>query len=118
MVDAFAPHDKILIDELSVRTPVREPQPAEQLVDAPSIVSFVEVIRQLVEQIVNIPVPRGGVRRPQGFPPEHVDIPVPHGQGLQGFLQGHGSTASSSSSHVPAGAVNEPFQGFFSHLSP
>ena len=50
LVDAFAPHDiqvpeqvievpKILIDELSVRTPVREPQLAEQLVEAPSIVS-------------------------------------------------------------------------------
>ena len=44
---------------------------------------------------------------------DHVDIPVPHGRGLQGFLPGQGSTASSSSSHVRAGAVDEPFQGFF-----
>ena len=46
LVDAFAPHDihvpeqvvevpKVFIDELSVRTPVREPQLAEQLVEAP-----------------------------------------------------------------------------------
>ena len=48
LVDAFAPHDvrvpeqvievpKILIDELSVRTPVREPQLAEQVVEVPTI---------------------------------------------------------------------------------
>ena len=82
LVDAFAAHDiqvpeqvievpKILIDELSVRTPVREPQLAEQLVEAPSIVSLIEVIRQPVEQIVDIPVPRGGVRL-QCFPQNRV----------------------------------------------
>ena len=60
LVDVFAPHDihvpeqvvevpKILIDELSVRTPVREPQLAGQLVEAPSIVSLTEVVRQPVE---------------------------------------------------------------------
>ena len=118
---------KILIDELSVRTPVREPQLAEQLVEPPSIVSLIDVIRQPVEQIADIPVPRG-VRRLQGFHPEQgstalpdeqfVDIPVPHGECLQGFLPGHGSTASSSSSHVPVGAADEPFQGFFPHFSP
>ena len=51
LVDAFAPRDvrvpeqvievpKIFIDELSVRTPVREPQLAEQLVEVPTIISF------------------------------------------------------------------------------
>ena len=51
LVDAFAPHDiqvpeqvievpKVLIDELSARTPVREPQLAEQLVEVPTIISF------------------------------------------------------------------------------
>ena len=75
LVDVFAPHDinffeqvievpKILIDELSVRTPVREPQLAEQLVEVPSIISCSSL--QRMEQIVNIPVPRGGVR--QCFP--------------------------------------------------
>ena len=130
----FAPHDiqvpkqvievpKILIDELSVRTLVREPQLAEQLVEAPSIVSLIDVIRQPVEQIVDIPVLRGGERRLHGFHLERgstalpveqfVDIPVPHGESPQGFLPGHGSTDSTSSSRVPAGAVDEPFQGGF-----
>ena len=55
LVDAFAPHDiqvpeqvievpKILIDELSVRTLVREQQLAEHLVEAPSTVSLIDVI--------------------------------------------------------------------------
>ena len=100
LVDAFAPHDiqvpeqvievpKILIDELSARTPVREPQLAEQLVEVPTITSFSSLQRN-VEQLVNIPVPRGGVRRLQGFLPEQgstavpseqiVDTPVPHGE--------------------------------------
>ena len=50
LVDVFAPHDiqvpeqvievpKILIDELSARTLVREPQLAEQLVEVPTIIS-------------------------------------------------------------------------------
>ena len=143
LVDAFAPHDiqvpeqvievpKVLIDEPSVRTHVREPQLAEQLVEVPTIISF-SLLQRIVEQNVDIPVPRGGVRGLQGFPPRQsstaqlaslerisernveqiVDFP---GGGLQDFLPRHGSTASSSSSHVPAGAVDEPFQGFFSTL--
>ena len=135
LVDAFAPHDiqvpeqvievpKILIDELSARTPVREPQLAEQLVEVPTIISFSSLQRN-VEQFVNIPVPRGGVRRLQGFPPEQgsttlpsehiVDIPVPHGESLHGFLPGQGSA---SSSQFPAGAADDAFQGFFRTFSP
>ena len=138
LVDAFAQHDiqlpeqvievpKILIDELSVRTPVREPQLAEQLVEVPRIISS-SSLQRIVEQNVDAQVPRGGVRGLQGFPPGHcstalpveqiVDIPVLHGESLHGFLPGHGSAASSSSSHVPAGAADEPFQGFFSRFSP
>ena len=73
-----------------------------------------------MEQLVNIPVPRGGVRRHQGFPPEQgstalpceqiVDIPVPLGESLHGFLPGQGSA---SSSQFPAGAADDAFQGFF-----
>ena len=103
LVDVFAPHDiqvpeqvievpKILIDVVSVRTPVREPQLAEQLVEVPTMISF-SSLQRIVEQ--------------------NVDIPVPRGECLQGFLPGHGSTSSSSSSHVPAGAVDELFRGFF-----
>ena len=134
LVDAFAPHviqvpeqvievPKILIDELSVQTPVREPQLAEQLVEAPSIVSLIDVIRQPVEQIVDIPVPRGDMRCLRGVHPEQgstalpieqiVDIPVPHCESPQGLFPGGCSAASSSSSHVPAGAVDEPFHGVF-----
>ena len=40
------------------------------------------------------------------------------GGGFQDFRPGHGYTASSSSSHVPAGAVDVPFYGFFPHFSP
>ena len=147
LVDAFAPHDthvpeqvievpKILIDELPVRTPVREPQLAEQLVEVPTIISF-SSLQRIVEQNVDIPVPRGGVRRLQGFLPgqgsttlpsslerisernveQIVDIPLVGG-GLQDFRPGRGSTASSSSSHVPAGAVDEPFSCFFFALFP
>ena len=103
-VDAFAPHDiqvpeqvievpKILIDELSVRTPVREPQLAEQLAEqlvvVPTIISF-SSLQRIVEQ--------------------NVDIP---GEGLQDFRPGQ----SSSSSHFPAGipeGLDEPGEGFFS----
>ena len=66
LVDVFAPHDiqvpeqvievpKIRIDELSVRTPVREPQLAEQLVEVPTIISF-SSLQRVVEQNVDIPV--------------------------------------------------------------
>ena len=56
---------KILIDEFSVGTPVREPQLAEQLVGVPTIISF-SSLQRTVEQNVDIAVPRRGVRRLQG----------------------------------------------------
>ena len=82
LVDAFAPHDiqvpeqvievpKILIDELSVRSLVREPQLAGQLVEVPTIISF-SSLQRIVEQNVDIPVPRGGVRGLQGFPQDRL----------------------------------------------
>ena len=52
----------------------------------------------------------------------HADFPVPHGRvggrGLQGFLPGQGSTASSSSSHVPAGSAEEAVSWVFFALFP
>ena len=100
LVDAFAPHDihvpeqvievpKILIDELSVRTPAREPQLAEQLVEVPTIVSF-SSLQRIVEQNA-------------GF----------SGGGLQDFLPGQ---SLSSSSHDPArasDALDAPGYGVF-----
>ena len=127
LVDAFAPHDvrvpeqvievpKILIDELSVRTPAREPQLPEQLVGVPTIISF-SSLQRIVEQNVDIPVPCGGVRGLQGFPPGQDSTSSPlslertsernveqivdsrgFGGGHQDFLPGK---SSSSSSHDP-----------------
>ena len=54
---------KIFLEDIPSRTPVREPQLAEQLVEVTTILSF-------VKQTVDIPVPRGGGRRLQGFLPE------------------------------------------------
>ena len=140
LVDAFAPHDihvpeqvievpKILIDELSVRTLVREPQLAEQLVEVPTIISF-SSLQRIVEQNVDVPVQRGGVRGLQGFPPGQASttssfslerisernveqIAGFSGGGLQDFLPGQ---SSSSSSHDPARvheALDGPGEGVF-----
>ena len=58
----------------------------------------------------------------QGFPPRagfnstlpsSKTLTFQFGESLQGYLPGHGSTASSSSSHVPAGAVDEPVSRVF-----
>ena len=143
LVDAFAPHDiwvpeqvidvpKILIDEPSVRTPVREPQLAEQLVEVPTIISFSSLLR-IVEQNVDVPVPRGGVRGLQGFHPgqasttssfslerisernvEQIVDSRGFGGGLQDLRPG---LSSSSSSHDPArasDALDAPGYGVFS----
>ena len=80
---------KIVHEDVSLFTSVREPQPAGQLGEVPSIVSLSEVIRQPVEQTVDIPVGAGGTSGSgglQGFLPgqscsftaeQIVDNPVP-----------------------------------------
>ena len=89
-VDSPAPEQIIAVPKISwpsrfPRTVLREPQKAEQLVEAPTLVSLVEVI----EQPVDIPVRAWGGTggRLQGFLPgqcssssveEIADIPVPH----------------------------------------
>ena len=101
----------------------RDPQRVEQLVEMPTVVSPSFVL-QLAEQNVDIPVPgargfldHGGLHcfHPeqsslQSSVEQNVDNLVPCG-GLQNFLSGQSSTASSSV--LP----EEPFQGFFSHFS-
>ena len=109
---------KILLEDVSLRTAVREPQLAEQLVEVPTIVSY-SWLQLIVEQNDDIPVPgRGGrIAGLQGFLPgqsstalhgslerfseriveQNVDSPLV--EGLQDFLPGQ---SSSSSSHVPA----------------
>ena len=92
----------ISLDRIPQRSACRRPRRAEQLVEVPSIISY-SSLHGPVEQNDEIPVPHGRRDRDGGG-------------GLQGFLPGRGSAASSSSSHVPAGAVDEPFQGVFSPL--
>ena len=71
---------KILPEDVSMRTVVREPQLAEQLVEVPTIVSC-SWLHLRMEQNVDIPVLcRGG-----------------RSSGLPGFLPGQGSTALLSS---------------------
>ena len=94
--------------------------------EVPTIISYSSLLQRTLEQIVDIPVPQGrvargglggieGVSQRQGSTAlcgaDPVDIP--RSGGLQGFFPGQGSTASSSSSHVRAGVVDEPFQGGF-----
>ena len=112
---------KIFVERIPMRTSVREPQLAEQLVEVPTIVSFSSLQRNM-EQTVDIPVPQGGGRHAdlQGFlrgqsstgAEQIVDIP---GGGLQGSRTGQGSPASSSF-QSPAGSdddADEPGEGFF-----
>ena len=100
---------KIVCPPRAARRVLGVPQTVEQLVDAPTIVSLIEVIRQPVEQPVDIPVRAWGGTggRLQGFLPgkyssssveQIADIPVPrHGifGGFQGFHPGQSTAASS-----------------------
>ena len=67
---------KILLDDVSMRTAVRDTQLAEQLVEVPTIVSY-SWLQLSMEQNVDIPVPGRGGRI----------------AGLQGFLPRQSSTA-------------------------
>ena len=60
---------KILPDDVPMRTTVRDTQLAEQLVEVPTVVSL-SLLQRIMEQNVDIPVPRRGGRI----------------AGLQGFL--------------------------------
>ena len=100
---------KIVCPPRAARTVLGAPQTVEQLVEAPTIVSLIEVIRQPVEQPVDIPLRAcGGTGgRLQGFLPgqyssssveQIADIPVPHHGifgGFQGFHPGQSTAASS-----------------------
>ena len=114
---------KIILDQVSQRSSLRDPQLAEQLVEVPTILYF-------LKQTVDTPVPHDGGRHAdlQGILPgqssaasvveQIVDIPI---GGLQTFHPGQGSAASSSCSHSPAGVLedaDEPCEGFFSHCLP
>ena len=52
------------------RSPIPEPQTAEQLVEVPTVLSPTRIALRIAEQIVDTPVPQGrGKRRGQGFLP-------------------------------------------------
>ena len=124
---------KILLDDVPMRTAVRDTQLVEQLVEVPTIISWSSLLQRSMEQNVDIPVPGGGggISGAQGFLPrqsstalhgsleriserivaQNVDFPV--GGGLQDFLPGQTSSASSSS---PAGvhdSTDGPVEGVF-----
>ena len=114
---------KILLDDVSMRTAVRDTQLAEQLEEVPTIVSY-SLLQLIMEQNADIPVPGRGGRNDglQGFSPEQgsttlhvsqeriserimeqiVDFPVFRG-GLQDFRPVQVSAASSSVSPGHAG---------------
>ena len=92
---------KILSDDVPMRTPVREPQLAEQLVEVPTIVSW-SLLQLITKQNVDIPVPGRGGRI----------------SGLQGFLPGQSSSASSSSPAGVHGSADGPGEGVFFRTFP
>ena len=110
---------KIVCPLRAARTVICAPQTSEQLVEAPTIVSLVEV----VEQPVDIPVRAWGGTggRLQGFLPgqfssssveQNVDIPVPHGRdrvggGLLGLHPGQSSTAFGGAEPFPAATAEQ-----------
>ena len=97
---------KIVCPPRAACTVLGAPQTVEQLVEAPTMVSLVEVIRQPVEQAVDIPVRAWGGTggRLQDFLLGHLssssveqiaDIPVPH-HGIFGGFQGQQRVRSRS----------------------
>ena len=115
MIDMETPEQFIAVPTISLdripqRSAVRRTQKAEQLVEAPTIVSFSSLQQRTAEQIIDIPVPRraggGGREGLQGLRPgqnstarfveQNVDIPVPGG-GLHDLPDPGGSSSSAVS---------------------
>ena len=123
---------KILPLDVPMRAALRVTQLVEQLVEVPTTVSY-SSLQRTVEQLVDIPVPGGGggISGAQGFLPrqsstalhgsleriserivaQNVDFPV--GGGLQDFLPGQTSSASSSSPAGVYGSTDGPGEGVF-----
>ena len=127
-VDSLVPEQVIAVPKISwpsrfTRTVLREPQKAEQLVEAPTLVSVMNVF----EHTVDIPVGAGGLSGNGGlqvFSPgqssslavdQIVDIPVPGRSsgfgGLQGLHAGQSSTAVAAQ-NVDIPAPRGGHQGF------
>ena len=101
---------KISLDQTPQRSAVRRTQKSEQWVEVPTILSFSSVQQRTVEQIVDIPVPRGCERGILlGFSPGHgsgqrsaeqnVDIPTP--------CRGRGSSVASQVPTLVGGLAGE-----------
>ena len=107
---------KILPHDVPPRRLCRDTQLAEQLAEVPTILYFLK--QRIPNQIVDNPVPHGGRGVSgglQGFLPGHVeqtvDIPAPRSgvRRLQGFLPEQSSTATSSERTVEQIAVSRGF---------
>ena len=121
--DVFVPEQVIEVPKMSTptrcpRTVLSIPQTAEQLVEAPNVVSLIDVISHPVEQTVG----GGGSGGLPGFLPgqsyslsadQIVDNPVPRfrrgfGEGLHGLHPGQSSTAFGRADHrVPAATAEQ-----------
>ena len=109
---------KILVDDVPMRTVLRDTQLEKQLVEVPTVMSYSSLLQRTVERNLDIPVPVRVGRNAglQGFLPRQsstarhvsqeriseriveqiVDFTV-SGGGLQDFHPGQSSSASSSS---------------------
>ena len=122
---------KILLDDVPMRTAVRDTQLAEQLVEVPTIVSY-SWLQLRMEQNVDIPVPGRGGRASglHGSLPGQSSTALPSleriferiveqnveflvGGGLQDFLPGQSSSATSSSPAGVRGSADGLWKGFF-----
>ena len=128
LLDDIVPEQVIVVPRISCspcpsRSPIPEPQSAEQLVEMPTVLSPTRIALQIAEQIVDTPVPRGrGEGRVQGFLPRQSSTATPSSveriserieeQLVDTSPGGLGQGSSSS-----AGAADEDFTGF-SHVSP
>ena len=134
---------KIILEDIPVRTLVREPQ----LVEVPTILTpFIRMLQNVdtlvprggrgasgglqvflpgqyssftVKQIVDSPVSRGGGRRLQGSLPERSATALTVEQNVDKSFPGESlqdvrrGQDSASSSHSPAGVADDAFEGFF-----
>ena len=69
---------KVSCSSCPSRSPIPEPQSAEQLVEVPTVLPPTRIALQIAEQIVDTPVPRGrGEGRVQGFLPRQSSTATP-----------------------------------------
>ena len=108
---------KISCSPCPSRSPIPEPQSAEQLVEVPTVLSPTRMALRIEEQIGDIPASVRGVSGSfQGFPPEQIsakrtasqiaDIPVP-GRGGSGCLLGFLPEQRTTALHVSQERISD-----------